>query len=362
MVSGNGGVIGLPVTKCLFTTGMGVFRPGKACLGSGRVSFFDAKIMACGIFIKLFVARIHNPDVIKYTTCNWKNMIEQDLSRRFLFEELGVRGQWVKLTGSWLTAKHHQRGSESIQQQLGQALAAVVMLSATVKFKGSMILQAQGDGDIKTLVAQATDQQKIRGLIRGKDTVAPGSLASMFGQGRLVLTVESERGSPYQGIVPLQGDNLAAALETYFEQSEQLRTRLWLFADATQAVGLLLQELPTQEKDDTDWQHIEMLANTVSQRELFELDCEQLLYRLFNQEVVRLFDPVPVEFSCGCSRANIERTLCAMGRIELEDILKEQGLIDINCEFCNEHYRFDEADVENILAQDITAHDAPTRH
>ncbi len=98
-------------------------------------------------------------------------MIEQDLLRRFLFEELGVRGEWVKLTTSWQAAKLHQRGSESVQQQLGQALAAVVMLSATVKFKGSMILQAQGDGDIKTLVAQATDQRKIRGLVRGKENI-----------------------------------------------------------------------------------------------------------------------------------------------------------------------------------------------
>ena len=167
-----------------------------------------------------------------------------------------------------------------MQQQLGQALAAVVMLSATVKFKGSMILQAQGDGDIKTLVAQATDQRKIRGLVRGKENVAAGPLEAMFGQGRLVLTIESENGAPYQGIVPLQGSNLAAALQTYFEQSEQLKTRLWLFANETHAVGLLLQELPAQENYEADWEHIEILANTVTEQELFELDCEQLLYQI----------------------------------------------------------------------------------
>ncbi|HEY8096161.1 MAG TPA: Hsp33 family molecular chaperone HslO, partial [Methylobacter sp.] len=268
-------------------------------------------------------------------------MIEQDLLRRFLFEELGVRGEWVKLTTSWQAAKLHQRGAENVQQQLGQALAAVVMLSATVKFKGSMILQAQGDGGIKTLVAQATDQRKIRGLVRGKENVTEGSLEAMFGQGRLVLTIESQSGHPYQGIVPLQGSNLAAALQTYFEQSEQLKTRLWLFANATHAVGLLLQELPAQENYQADWEHIEILANTVTEQELFDLDCEQLLYRLFNQEKVRLFDAEPVEFSCACSRPNIERTLFAMGRAELEDILKERDIIEVNCEFCSKQYRFD---------------------
>jgi len=289
-------------------------------------------------------------------------MIEQDLLRRFLFEELGVRGEWVKLTTSWQAAKQHQRGSENVQQQLGQALAAVVMLSATVKFKGSMILQAQGDGDIKTLVAQATDQRKIRGLVRGKENVTVGSLESMFGHGRLVLTIESQNGHPYQGIVPLHGSNLAAALQTYFEQSEQLKTRLWLFANATHAVGLLLQELPAQENYQADWEHIEILANTVTEQELFDLDCEQLLYRLFHQEKVRLFDPEPVEFSCACSRSNIEKTLFAMGRTELEDILKERDIIEVTCEFCSEHYRFDKVDVENILSQKNTATDFETRH
>jgi molecular chaperone Hsp33 len=289
-------------------------------------------------------------------------MIEQDLLRRFLFEELGVRGEWVKLTNSWQAAKLHQHGSENVQQQLGQALAAVVMLSATVKFKGSMILQAQGDGDIKTLVAQATDQKKIRGLVRSKENVELGPLESMFGQGRLVLTIESETGSPYQGIVPLQGNNLAAVLETYFQQSEQLRTRLWLFADATHAAGLLLQELPAQESYETDWNHIEILANTITEQELYDLDCEQLLYRLFNQEKIRLFDPEPVEYNCACSRSGIEKMLFAMGQAELEDILKERGIVEVNCEFCNEHYRFDKVDVTNILSQKITINDSNTKH
>lgn len=289
-------------------------------------------------------------------------MIEQDILRRFLFEELGVRGEWVKLTNSWQAAKLHQRGSENMQQQLGQALAAVVMLSATVKFKGSMILQAQGDGGIKTLVAQATDQRKIRGLVRGKENITAGPMEAMFGQGRLVLTIEMENGAPYQGIVPLQGSNLAAVLQAYFEQSEQLKTRLWLFANATHAVGLFLQELPAQENYKADWEHIEILANTVTEQELFDLDCEQLLYRLFNQEKVRLFDPEPVEFSCACSRSKIEKTLFAMGRTDLEEILAERGVIEVVCEFCSEQYHFDKVDVENILSRESTAPESTTRH
>jgi molecular chaperone Hsp33 len=293
---------------------------------------------------------------------NGNTMIEQDFLRRFLFEELGVRGEWVNLTTSWQAAKQHQHLSAVEQQLLGQALVAVVMLSATIKFTGSMILQAQGDGDITTLVAQSTDERKIRGLLRSRGEVIAGSLESMFGQGRLVLTIDSGNAKPYQGIVPLQGEQLATALESYFEQSEQLNTRLWLFANDTHAAGLLLQELPAQAGDEADWQRIEMLANTITEAELLELDCETLLYRLFHEEKVRLFDAEAVEFECSCSRQKIEKTLRAMGREELEELLKERGSVEVICEFCSEHYQFDKVDVETFLLAESINHDSTTLH
>jgi molecular chaperone Hsp33 len=279
-------------------------------------------------------------------------MSQQDLLRRFVFEELGVRGLWVSLSDSWQSAQRHQHCASNVQLQLGQALTAVVLLSSTIKFKGSMILQAQGEGPLKTLVAQATHDLKIRGLIRGDENIIPGSLQDMFGEGQMVITISPENGQPYQGIVALQGGNFAAALETYFAQSEQLNTRLWLFANETRTTGLLLQELPTQLSFKDDWERIEMLANTVTEQELLELDCEDLLYRLFHQEKVRLFDGEPVVFDCSCSKPKIENALRLLGRQELEGILHERGLIEVNCEFCNKHYRFDKIDVEQLLRAD----------
>ncbi|MDD5126298.1 Hsp33 family molecular chaperone HslO, partial [Methylovulum sp.] len=232
----------------------------------------------------------------------------------------------------------------------------------TVKFTGSMILQAQGDGNIKTLVAQATHDRKIRGLVRSNVDVDGGTLETLFGQGRLVLTIEMVDSDPYQGIVPLEGETLANALETYFQQSEQLKTRLWLFADQHHAAGLLLQELPAQKHFQADWERIEMLADTITRTELLELDCEQVLYRLFNEEKVRLFEPEPIAFQCACSRPRIERTLRAMGRAELEDILREQQQIEVICEFCGAHYQFDKVDIESILTQDGLGITSETRH
>jgi len=293
-------------------------------------------------------------------------MKEQDVLRRFLFEELGIRGEWVKLTQSWQQAKSHQQGDEAIQQQLGQALVAAVMLSATIKFKGSMILQTQGDGHIQTLVAQSTEDKKIRGLVRARENAPPNAQDNLFGQGQLVLTVTSDNNQPYQGIVPLQTSDLAASLEMYFAQSEQLKTRLWLFANETDAAGLFIQELPEQERasayDHDAWDRIEILANTITSQEILDLDAEDLLHRLFHEEQVRLFDAEPVEFYCRCSRQLIEKTLRAMGRAELEDILQEQGAIEVDCEFCGKHYSFDQVDVEVILVPDGVSTASNTRH
>ncbi len=282
-------------------------------------------------------------------------MKEQDCLRRFIFEELGVRGEWVRLQDSWQQAKQFQTlANEAVESQLGQALAAVVLLSATIKFNGSMILQVQGGGALKTLVAQATHERKIRGLVRSSNNVSVGTLKDMMGKGQLVLTVESETSEPYQGIVPLEEDNLAGVLRTYFTQSEQLETRLWLFANKNYAAGLFIQELPNQESYKADWERIEMLAATVTEEEMMSLDSDEILYRLFNEEKVRLYEPEQIEFSCNCSSQKISGTLLALGRRELDTIFQERDDIEVACQFCGKQYCFDKVDIENLLRNQST--------
>lgn len=276
-------------------------------------------------------------------------MPEKDCLRRFLFEEHGIRGVWVKLTDSWQAAKQHQNQPEIAVNQLGQALACVSMLSTTVKFDGAMILQAQSHGTISTLVAQATNERKIRGVVRAQNSLSSDSLTELFGDGCLILTIEVGNGQPYQGIVPLQGEKFADALQNYFEQSEQLKTRLWLFADEKNAAGLLIQELPALEDQENDWDTIEALANTITAQEMFDLDCHELLHRLFHEEDVRLFPSETIEFECSCSREKIEKTLRAMGKVELDSILEEMNMIEVTCEFCSETHHFDQNDVEALI-------------
>jgi len=289
-------------------------------------------------------------------------MKEQDCLRRFLFEELGVRGEWVRLHTSWQEAKQHQQLSSVVEEQLGQLLAASVLLSATIKFEGSMVLQVQGDGDLRTLVAQATHDRKIRGLARTNSHVKSGLLTEMMGAGRLVITVEPEKGEPYQGIVALQGNELADVITSYFLQSEQLETRVWLFANESYAAGLFLQELPAQESYQADWARISALASTVTKEEMLTLDCEQMIYRLFNEEKVRLFAEEDVVFECTCSKQKIEKTLFSLGREELMAILQERPTIDVDCEFCGGQHQFDKVDVEAVLINHSVAPLSGTKH
>lgn len=167
----------------------------------------------------------------------------------FLFDGLAVRGEWLNITASWQAAKQHHPYPEAVMQLLGEALAAATLLSATIKFDGNLILQAQGNGSLKSLVAQSTNKREIRGWARCDDAVTGESLVELLGSGRLVLTIEPATGEPYQGIVPLTGTSLSEAVETYFSQSEQLKTRLWIFANQNQATALFIQELPAQQDE-----------------------------------------------------------------------------------------------------------------
>ncbi len=246
---------------------------------------------------------------------------------------------------------------------LGQAVATAVLLSATIKFEGSLIIQAQGTGDLKALVAQSTHDKKIRALVRSEDEVKGDNLQKMMGQGHLVITVESEISEPYQGIVPLEQPTLAGLLETYFQQSEQLQTRIWLFANESHAAGLLIQELPDQENYQKDWERIAILANTITERELLELDCEEVLHRLFHEEQVRLFDPESVEFSCHCSKDKTAETLTALGLTELRFILAEQGEVTVGCQFCGRQYHFNAQELEALIEKlSATTENPETRH
>src|SRR5579871_162474 len=237
-------------------------------------------------------------------------MSEHDTLRRFIFDKLPVQGRHVHLDATWRAALERQDYPAPVRELLGEAMAATALLSATLKFDGSITLQIQGTGPVHLLVVQCTSGLNLRGLAHWNGEVPARSFRELVGDGRLALTIEqNQKAERYQSIVPLEGETLAASLESYFAQSEQLATRLWLTAGNGSAAGLLLQMMPDRQGDSDAWQHVTVLSDTLQQSELSDLPAQELLHRLYNEDDVRLFEGAPVAFRCRCSRERIEGTL-----------------------------------------------------
>lgn len=311
-------------------------------------------------------------------------MRDSDSLHRFDFEHLPIRGQLIHLDTSWQALLEHRVYPQEIRDVLGEAVAASALLAATVKFDGQLTLQLKGDGPLHFLLAQCTAGLNVRGLARYREeTSLSDGLQQLAGEGNLTVTLETEDlKQRYQGVVPLSGTRLAQCLEVYFAQSEQLPTRLWLYADEHGAAGMLLQRLPTpqllddaasdpdkaqtikQQRDEVDdaWRRVQLIGDTLQPEELRSLSDQQILRRLFNEDDLRLFDAAPVSFRCRCSRERVSTMLQALGEAEVKDVVKEQGKVEVHCDFCNRGYTFDAVDVAQLFAGIVASDRGNTRH
>nr|WP_288359217.1 Hsp33 family molecular chaperone HslO [uncultured Pseudomonas sp.] len=293
-----------------------------------------------------------------------------DFTQRFIFDDTDVRGELVGLSGSYqqVLAKHDY--PRPVAQLLGELLAAASLLVGTLKFDGLLVLQVRSEGPVPLLMVECSSEGDVRGIARYEaERIADGDgLAQLMPEGVLAMTVDPTQGQRYQGIVPLEGATLAECLTSYFATSEQLATRFWLCADGLRARGLLLQQLPPDRlTDDEDraasWEHLVTLADTLQNEELLGLDNETVLHRLYHQETVRLFEPRGIRFRCSCSRERSAKALVSLGRADAELLLSEHnGRVEIDCQFCNERYGFDAADIAQLFAGGGSQQPSDTRH
>src|SRR5690606_28224850 len=268
------------------------------------------------------------------------------------------RGEWVGLERSYVEVLAKHPYPEPVAQLLGELLAAAALLVGTLKFDGLLVLQARSAGAVPLLMVECSSEREVRGIARyHEEQLTPGAtLAELMPEGVLAMTIDPANGQRYQGIVALDGIDLADSLSNYFASSEQLPTRFWLNADGRRACGLLLQQLPANrirdgEAREASWQHLRTLADTLTAEELLGLNTETLLHRLYHEEQVRLFDPRPIRFHCSCSRERSAKALISLGQHDAEQLLGEQGgSVTIDCQFCNQKYRFDAADVTQLFA------------
>ena len=300
---------------------------------------------------------------------------------KFLFEGLPVRGMVVRLNESWREVLARRAASEGgafpaeVRSLLGEMAAAAVLMQANIKFNGALVLQVFGDGPVGLAVAEVQPDLGFRVTAKVTGTVPSGAgleaLLNVHGRGRCAITLDPRDRlpgqQPYQGVVPLEGDSIAGALESYMRQSEQLDTRLWLAAGSQVAAGVLLQKLPREggtvnapagsgsvAVDEDTWPRASLLAGTLTAEELLAVPADVLVQRLFWEEQLQHAEPATPQFACTCSRERIGRMLITMGREEVDSIIAERGHVEVTCDFCNARQVFDAVDIGHLFATGLT--------
>jgi molecular chaperone Hsp33 len=294
------------------------------------------------------------------------NKLRRDALKKFLFDDRSVRVESVRIEQAWLSAQAHQQYPAPVTALLGELVAASTLLAANLKFDGSLLLQLQGDGAIALMVVECRADLSIRATVKMRDRPLPDAsdLQSMLNPGgtaKFIVVLDPPKHTPgrqaYQGIVPLEGTSVAQALEQYMLRSEQLHTRIWLAADALHCSGLLIQRLPLQggaqqteiETADESWARAQHLAQTLTPVEMLSTDQDTLLHRLFWQETLLVFESTPITWKCSCSQERVADMLRMLGKAEVDDILQEQGKVEVACEFCGLPYVFDALDTEALF-------------
>lgn len=294
------------------------------------------------------------------------SQLRSDALKKFLFDDRSVRVESVRIEHAWLSAQEHHQYPAQVTALLGELVAASTLLAANLKFDGSLLLQLQGDGAIALMVVECRADLSIRATVKLRDRPLPAEtdLQAMLNPGgtaKFIVVLDPPKHTPgrqaYQGIVPLEGNSVAQALEQYMLRSEQLHTRIWLAADALHCSGLLIQRLPLQggalqtelETADESWARAQHLAQTLTPTEMLSTDQDTLLHRLFWQETLLVFESQPITWKCSCTQERVADMLRMLGKAEVDDILQEQGKVEVACEFCGLPYVFDALDTEALF-------------
>ncbi|MGC9162632.1 MAG: Hsp33 family molecular chaperone HslO [Thiomonas sp.] len=297
---------------------------------------------------------------------------------KFMLGSGHVRGVLVRLDATWAELQKRRSYPQAISALVGQMAAASALMAGSLKFDGALVLQIQGDGPLKLAVAECQPDFGVRATAKMADDLPDdaalptelSALVNLHGKGRCAITLDPrnpESGlQPYQGIVALtdpQGETLptlAAMLEQYLAQSEQIDSMLMLASNAQAVCGLLLQRMPAAQADagaagqtDEDFVRARHLAATLTQEELLQLAPQDILRRLFWEEEVRVFAPQSPRFHCTCSRERVAGMLRMLGPAEVQAILAEQGEVDVRCEFCGQSYAFDAIDAAQVFVDTV---------
>jgi len=287
---------------------------------------------------------------------------DTDQLQRWLFEHINARCIHVRIDSVLDEALAKQANEPVVEELLTQAMLLVSLMSSGLKFTGRISLQLQSaSSDLRLLLADCTDEGGLRCVARAKEGAklpdsASALWTSLIEDGILTLTLEpANQGERWQGIVPLEGANLAEAMENYFIRSEQLPTRVRLATGVGQAAALMIQRMPGPSDDADGWNRLNQLFETLSQTELERLPGTELVMRLFHAEDRREFPARALRFHCPCSRERVAAVLTGLGADEVQSMAAQGEVVNVQCEFCGENYDFDPMQLTELLDEPGTA-------
>lgn len=281
---------------------------------------------------------------------------DRDTLTRFLLERSGVRGVVVHLDEAWQQIAGRAHYPAGVAARLGETCAAAALFTGHAKIDGRLSVQLRGTGALRTLFAECTAANTVRGIAHFEAPVPEPLTPRAFGPGSiLAITIESTPPGAteltrYQGLVGLDADSLAEAFEGYFQQSEQLPTRVLLASVDGRAAGLMLQQLPGGHGDADGWDRVNALFETLPGQELATTPVDTLLWRLFHEEEVRVLGSTPLRFACSCSRERVSDMLRSLGLDEARAALQE-GVAEVHCDFCGQGYRFEPEQIEALFSK-----------
>ena len=287
-------------------------------------------------------------------------MSQFNVLNRYLFSDASARGELVQLDSSFKSIIKNHNYPVGVEKLLGELLCATCLLTATLKFEGDITVQLQGDGPVGYMSVSGNNKQQMRGIAKMAEETSADTLQTLIGKGTMIITIRPTAGEAYQGVVALDEETLADCLAHYFDVSEQIPTKIWLFCDTEQqlAAGALVQFLPdgdgsieNKEQQLTDFEHLCQLTNTIKSEEVFSLEAEALLFRLYHQEKVNIFDPQTVSYLCGCSADKCLSAIAQIEPSEIKAILAEQGKISMTCDYCITTYDFDELSLKSFISK-----------
>ena len=272
----------------------------------------------------------------------------------FAFESLPVRGALIHMSRSWRRMLRDHDYEVLLTETLGHAAAATGLIAQSLKFDGAITLQIQGSGVLQMLVMQCTSDLDLRGVASMQADASATSFSVLTENAHCAITVDAgER--PYQGIVAIDGDSLSVSLEHYFARSVQVPSHVALVANGRVAGGLLLQQMPGQALDEDDWRRLHFIAATLTTGDFDGSAGIELIGKLFAEDDVRVRKSRPVNFRCSCSSEKVEDVLKMLGEKESRVALREQGSIEVVCEYCGRKRIFDSIDVLRIFVDNTVS-------